>query len=202
MSKQDASHRQKRSSSSATGCTAERPTLSLDIIGQPPSGVALGMPVETSILLSLRMPSGNSPQTCDDVDTSKYLAVSSLVADNRNGEWVPLEAGIMTGQKMFDSVHAIPEDCLERMSYNQPQRLVLGYFSFPGMLIRQSGTYRIRTTLIKMSASENGGASSIIAIDSEPIKVERRPTATPRRHQRVYNSFALMEKARIIELKS
>ncbi|KAI7704744.1 hypothetical protein KC353_g13290, partial [Hortaea werneckii] len=94
------------------------------------------------------------------------------------------EAGIMTGQKMFDSVHSIPDECAERLASNQPCRLVLGYFSFPGLLIRQSGTYRIRTTLIKTSEASQGGGSSIVAVDSEPVKIERRSIAAPRRQQR------------------
>lgn len=93
----------------------------------------------------------------------------------------------MTGQKMFDSVHSVPDDCAERLANNHPCRLVLGYFSFPGMLIRQSGAYRIRTTLLKMSSSGAGGGSTVMSVDSEPIKVERRSIATPRRHQRVYD---------------
>ncbi|TKA68802.1 hypothetical protein B0A55_09017 [Friedmanniomyces simplex] len=192
------SHRRKHSSSQSTTETyTERPYFELDVIGQPPVGIALGMPVETSVMISLRLPSADRSITtttttttataASSVDTSRLFAVASLVADSRSGERVPLEAGIMTGQKMFDSVHPIPDECAARLANNEPCRLVLGYFSFPQMLIRQSGAYRIRTTLIKMSASGEGGGSSVLAVDSEPVKVERRSIATPRRHQRVYS---------------
>ncbi|KAK1082093.1 hypothetical protein LTR33_004165 [Friedmanniomyces endolithicus] len=180
------SHRQKHSSTQSTEPYSERPYFELDVIGQPPVGIALGIPVETSVMISLRLPSADRSITASSIDTSRLFAVASLVADNRTGgEHVPLEAGIMTGQQMFDSVHPIPDECAERLANNEPCRLVLGYFSFPQMLIRQSGAYRIRTTLIKMSTSGEGGGSSVLAIDSEPIKVERRSIATPRRHQRV-----------------
>jgi len=143
----------------------------------------LGMPVETSVMISLRLPAPDRTVSADDIDTSRLFAVVSLVADNRYAERVPLENGVMTGQKMFDSVHAIPDECAERLAHNQPCRLVLGYFSFPGLLIRQSGSYRIRTTLVKMSSDGAGGASSILNVDSDVVKVERRSTAC---RQRVY----------------
>ncbi|TKA25338.1 hypothetical protein B0A50_06242 [Salinomyces thailandicus] len=185
--KKDSTHRRKQTSSQSSESSAERPHFELDVIGQPPRGVALGLPVETSVMISLKLPEPDQSVDADSVDTSRLFAVASLVADGRSGERVPLEAGIMTGQKMFDSVHAIPDECADRLASNQPSRLVLGYFSFPGLLIRQSGTYRIRTTLIKTSSSGPDGGSSIVAVDSEPIKVERRSIATPRRHQRVYS---------------
>lgn len=185
-SQKDSTHRRKHSSSQTSDYT-ETSCFELDVIGQPPSGVALGLPIETSVLVSLKVPATDQTVQAESIDTSRFFAVASLVADSRGGERVPLEAGIMTGQKMFDSVHAMPDECADRLAANQPHRLVLGYFSFPGLLIRQSGTYRVRTTLIKMSSSGQGGGSSIVAVDSEPIKVERRSIATPRRHQRVYS---------------
>ncbi|KAK4544706.1 hypothetical protein LTR36_003955 [Oleoguttula mirabilis] len=186
-SKNESSQRKKQPNSQAMDGYAERPSFELDIIGQPPTGTALGMPVETSVLISLRLPSPEWTLSADHTDTSKLFAVASLVADSRSGDRVPLEAGIMTGQKMFDSVHSIPDECAEQLANNRPCRLVLGYFSFPDLLIRQSGTYRIRTTLIEMSSSGESGGSSIAAVDSESFKVERGIGSSPRRHQCVYS---------------
>lgn len=81
---------------------------------------------------------------------------------------------MLTGQKMFDSVHAIPAECASPLARSHPCRLALGYFSFPGLLIRQAGCYRVRVTLIKMGASGAGGGASVLAVDSEVIRVERR----------------------------
>ncbi|KAK3676942.1 hypothetical protein LTR78_003147 [Recurvomyces mirabilis] len=175
--KKDSSTPRRKQSSSrrSTETHVERPYFELDVIGQPRPGVPLA----------------DQPINAAAVDTSSLFAVASLVADNRSGERVPLEAGMMTGQKMFDSVHSIPEECADRLANNEPCRLVLGYVSFPDMLIRQSGTYRLRITLIKMSAAGSGGGSSILAVDSDPVKVERRQTAAaaaaPRKVQRVYS---------------
>ncbi|KAF2716525.1 hypothetical protein K431DRAFT_289307 [Polychaeton citri CBS 116435] len=152
----------------------------LDVIEQPLRHVVLGSTIDISVLISLR--TSERGLSAHGLDTSRLLAVTSLVSDNRQGDRVPLEAGTMTGQKMFDSVHPIPEHCSEGMDRNQPCRTALGYSSFPGLLVRQPGIYRVRTTLISMSASSPGG-TSVAMVDSDVIKVERRPGNT-RRSQR------------------
>ena len=178
-------HRRKVSNPPYVDDGAERAFFELDVIEQPVRGIQLGMSVEASVMISLRLPSSGRVSTGCDVDTSQLLAVTSLVADSRDGELVPMEAGTLTGQKQYDSVHPLPSDCAEDLARSQPHRIALGYFSFPGLLIRQSGTYRIRTTLFKMG---DNGASSILSTDSVPIKVERRGSGlgSQRRQQRVY----------------
>lgn len=138
-------------------------------------------------MVSLKCPSPDMVASYSNMDTSRLMAVVSLVADTRSGERMPLENGTLTGQKMFDSVHPIPESVADSLARSQPCRLALGYFSFPSLLIRQTGTYRLRITLIKMSGSSaSSGGTSIATADSDSIKVERRPTgsANPRKHQR------------------
>ena len=179
-------HRRKVSNSKPSNTFAERPSFELNVIEQPARGIQLGMLVEASVMVSLRLPSADRVISSDCVDTSRLLAITSLVADTRNGERMSLEAGSLTGQKMYDSIHPIPEECADTLARNQPCRIALGYFSFPGLLIRQAGTYRIRTTLVKMSNSADAGATSLLAVDSEPIKVERRGSGSLRRHQRVH----------------
>lgn len=186
-SKKDSTHRRKPSDPLTTETLLGRPTFELAVIHQPPRGIALGMPVETSVMISLVLPSPDMTVSADSVDTSRLFAVASLVADSRSGERIPLEAGILTGQKMFDSVHSMPRESAARLSNNQPCRLVLGYFSFPDLLVRQSGTYRLRTTLVKTGDTPDSGASSILAVDSEAIKVER-PATSSRRRQHGYHS--------------
>lgn len=185
--KKESSHRRMSSKSRSSNVFTEQPTYELDVIGQPARGIQLGVPVETSVLVSLRLPSADYAFSANGVDTSGLLAMISLVADTRTGERMPLEAGSLTGQKLYDSVHPIPEECATTLARNQPGRVVLGYFSFPGLIIRQSGTYRIQTTLIKMSSAADAGATSLLAVDSDPIKVERRGDGSLRRHQRIYS---------------
>jgi hypothetical protein len=152
-----------------------RPKWELDIIGQPNRVVPLGMEVETSVMASLRFPTADQAIDGGNVDITRLLAVASLVADTRG---VPVESGMLTGQKLFDSVHEIPEEHVETMARTQPCRIALGYFTFPGLLIRQAGSFRLRITLLQMpvSGSSQQGATTILSVDSEPIKVERRPS--------------------------
>lgn len=181
-SKSESSHRRKSSSSQPSTKAPTRPTWELDVIGQPHRVVPLGMEVEASVMVSLRFPTADRASEGANVDTSRLVAITSLVADTRSGERVPVESNLLAGQKLFDSVHEIPLEHVETMERNQPCRVVLGYFTFSGLLIRQAGTYRLRTTLLQMAgsgASQQGG-TAVLAVDSEPIKVERRPINTQR----------------------
>lgn len=168
------SHRRKSSSASSS----ERPSFELDVVGQPSRAIIFGQTVDASVMVSLRCPTPEMVASCRSIDTTRLMGVVSLVADSRSGERVPAECGTLSGQKMFDSLHEVPEEIAESLARSQPCRLALGYFSFPALLIRQPGAYRLRITLIKMggSGSTAGGGSSILAIDSDTIRVERRAT--------------------------
>lgn len=178
------SHGRKSSSTPASGATSsshqERPSFELDIIGQPQRSIVFGTTVEASVMVSLKVPSPDMAASYRNLDTSRLLAVVSLVADTRSGDRTAIECGTLTGQKMFDSVHPIPEECVPSLARSQPCRLALGYFSFPGLLIRQPGTYRLRISLIKMGASDSSssGGQTIATVDSEAIRVERRATGS------------------------
>lgn len=183
-SKSESGHRRKSSNSQSNMKSSVRPKWELDVIGQPHRVVPLGMEVETSVMASLRFPTADLAIDGSNVDITRLFAVASLVKDTRSGERVPVESGMLTGQKLFDSVHEIPEEHVETMARSQPCRVALGYFTFSGLLIRQAGSFRIRTTLIQMpvSGTSQQGATTILAVDSEPIKVERRPS-NPQRAQ-------------------
>jgi hypothetical protein len=183
-SKSESGHRRKSSNSQSSMKSSVRPKWELDVIGQPHKVVPLGMEVETSVMASLRFPTADQAIDGGNVDITRLLAVASLVADTRGGERVPVESGMLTGQKLFDSVHEIPEEHVETMARTQPCRIALGYFTFPGLLIRQAGSFRLRITLLQMpvSGSSQAGATTILSVDSEPIKVERRPSNPQRAH--------------------
>ncbi|KAM0718481.1 hypothetical protein Q7P37_005551 [Cladosporium fusiforme] len=183
-SKPESSHRRKSSNTQPSSKTPARPTWELDVIGQPHRVVPLGMEVEASVMVSLRFPTADRATEAANIDTSRLVAVASLVADTRSGDRVPVESGLLTGQQLFDSVHDIPQEHVETMERNQPCRVVLGYFTFPGLTIRQVGVYRIRTTLLQMSGSGTSqqGGTAVLAVDSDSVKVERRPS-NPQRAQ-------------------
>lgn len=191
-SKPELSHSRKPSltpaTTSASSSHQERPSFELDIIGQPQRSIIFGTTVEASVMVSLKLPSADMAASYRNLDTSRLLAVVSLVTDTRSGERTAIECGTLTGQKMFDSVHPMPEECVPSLARSQPCRLALGYFSFPGLLIRQPGSYRLRISLIKMGASDSSssGGTTISTVDSEAIRVERRASgnSSHRKHQR------------------
>ncbi|EME45074.1 hypothetical protein DOTSEDRAFT_129021 [Dothistroma septosporum NZE10] len=174
--------RRESSSSHSHPSVSEKPTFEMDVIGQPQRNVIFGTTVETSVMVSLRVPSPDLIAHYKSLDINKLMGVVSLVADSRNGERVAIECGTLTGQKMFDSCHPIPEEYAGTLARNQPCRLSLGYFTFPSLLIRQPGTYRLRITLMKMSSS--GGSANMLSVDSDTTKVERRATGAGSKHQR------------------
>ena len=161
-------------------------SLELEVLVDPAKSIHLGTSVQTCIMVYLRLPTSDRVISANNINTSQLLGVTSLVADNRNGERIPLEPGLLSGQKMYDSVQPFP-DRYGSLPYNDPCRQILGCFTFPDLLIRQAGNYRIRTTLVQMDGSSERGATSLFCVDSDSIRVDRRSNATQRRHQRVYN---------------
>jgi hypothetical protein len=73
--------------------------------------------------------------------------------------------GTLTGPQLADSVHTPSR---EEADYN-----VMGYISFPELVIRTPGTYQIRITLMRIGAPgiEDRGAITLHTIDSQQIAV-------------------------------
>ncbi len=173
--KKDTCHRRKHS---------ERLIVKLDVIGHPASTVQLGVPVNLAVLLSLD--GAQCDRTIDEsrYDTSRLFAVTSLLGDDGSGRRVPLEAGLLGGHDTLDSVHPIPDHYLPAYQRAYPSRVILGFFKFSELVIKQPGAYRIRTSLVRMC---DEGATSLAIIDSELVKVEGRSSNSHRRVQRVYS---------------
>ena len=171
--RKEVSHRRKPAATVSSPTVSEEPGFVLDMIGQPSKYIQLGTSVELSVMISLTLDSLREPTIATNVDSSSLVAVVSLVTDSHNGERLSVEAGSLTGQKMFDSVHPVDQGYLEVLPQARPCRAVLGYVSFPLLLVRQHGSYRIRTTLLQMSNDPRAGATSLMSIDSEPIEVRR-----------------------------
>jgi hypothetical protein len=112
---------------------------------------------------------------------SRLITFTTLVADDHNGERVPMEASALSAQKTCDTVHSIqePEQQRSNLWHYFPDRLPLGYSSFPDLRIARPGTYRIRVTLMRTGGSAEEGAINVACIDSAPISVY--PPSTRRR---------------------
>ena len=192
LSKSELSTRWKASGPRDLNSYSARPSFELEMVDQPAKVVPFGAAIETSAMVTVRLPVPDRATFLRNFDTSQLVGVVSLVTETSGGERTPLETSRMTGQKMFDSVHPVPRDYADNISHRRPGRLALGCLKFPELLIRQPGTYHVRITLITMgdsagSAGCNGTApASVLTVDSETVHVERRPTGSSRRQQRLY----------------
>lgn len=162
----------------------DAPTLDLDFISQPDERVAFGKSVRVDVLVSLRYPHQDPSVHPMHLNYSRLITFTTLVADGHNGERVAMEASALSTQKTCDTVHSFQEPEQQQSSWWHyfPDRLPLGYSSFPDLRIARSGTYRLRVTLMRTGGSAEEGAVSIACIDSVPINVY--PPSTRRRDAR------------------
>ena len=149
------------------------PTLGIDFINQPDDKISFGKSVRADVLISLRYPNQRPSVQPMHLDYSRLVTFTTLVADSHNGERVPMEASALSAQKTCDTVHTIQEPDQQRSSWWHcfPDRLPLGYSSFPDLKIARPGTYRVRVTLMRTGSSAEEGAVSVACTDSAPISV-------------------------------
>ena len=168
-------------------------TYTMDVAAQPPKCVRPGVSLPNPLSIWLRATMSRGRAT-DMSEVGRLFAVATLTTCNGWSANVPVSAGVLTGQKLVDSVHPVPrENTLRDIESNRGR--AIGYFSFPNLAIRQEGVYRIRITLIRVSAmiGEGGdslqGGLSIHAVDSSPVIVDCRASAyqdTSRRSVKAY----------------
>jgi len=139
--------------------------FSLDPVNSLPREVRVGFPLAAPFTVRVDGQQ-QSPYTENlDAESGRLMAVATLVASDQHGLLTPVNAGILAGPQLADTVH--PESSTG----------TLGYVSFPDLVIRSPGTFRVRVTLLRMSATVHAehcslqGAMSLASIDSEPVVV-------------------------------
>jgi len=139
--------------------------FSLDPVNRLPKEVRAGFPLDAPFTIRVDG-QRQSPYAGNlDAESGLLMAVATLVASDQQGLLTPVNAGILTGPQLADTVH--PE----------PSTGTLGYVSFPDLVIRSPGTFRVRVTLLRMGAAMHAGhgsfqgATSLVSIDSEPVVV-------------------------------
>ena len=153
-------------------------TYTMDVAAQPPKYTRPGVALPNTLVIWLRATMSHGRAT-DMSEIGRLFAVATLTTCNSWSASSPISAGVLTGQKLVDSVHPVPrENTLRDIETNRGR--AIGYFSFPSLAIRQEGMFRIRITLIRVGAmiGECGdslqGGLSIHAVDSSPIVVDCR----------------------------
>jgi hypothetical protein len=148
------------------------PTLGLDFISQPDEKIAFGKSVRVDVVVSLRHPRQHPSVQPMHLNYSRLITFTTLVSDGHNGERVPMEASALSTQKTCDTLHSIQEPEHQQSWWDYfPDRVPLGYSSFPELRIARPGTYRIRVTLMRAGGSAEEGATNVTSIDSAPISV-------------------------------
>ncbi|KAF2485096.1 hypothetical protein BDY17DRAFT_308548 [Neohortaea acidophila] len=150
----------------------EQPRFALDIVSTPAHPIVLGSPIDISAVVSFI----SSNSDAETVDPSPLLAVASLISESAKGERTQLDPQSLSGPKMIDNIHPLSASDVQAMMRSEvlANRTLLGYVSFPSLVVRQVGSYRVRVTLLRMGDEVgNLAARSLVGVDSEVVRVER-----------------------------
>jgi len=147
---------------------AEPHGFALDFVVRPPSEVQAGSPIAPAVILQVRTVRRGPSSAGSDRSLHRYFAVVSLIQLYSDGYVENAPHGTLAGDQLADSIHT-PESVTS--TPHSPD--VLGYFSFPNLIIRSSGTYRIRISLMKVGSSTGPthGSSFLHSEDSGLIVV-------------------------------
>lgn len=154
------------------------PSLELDFMHGLEDRIAFGKSVRVDVLVSLRYPQQQPSVHPLHLDYSRLIAITTIVAEDQDGNRIPMDASTLAGQKTCDTVHSI-QQAEKQLLHHFPDRLAMGYSSFPDLRIGRPGTYRIRVTMMRTGGSADEGAVNVACIDSNLITV--LPPVTRRR---------------------
>ncbi|KAF2084874.1 hypothetical protein K490DRAFT_59195 [Saccharata proteae CBS 121410] len=140
-----------------------RGSFAMDVIAQPASNVRLGQSMRAPIAIRIRR-GASYAQDAGLAESGRLMAVASLMASSA-GEDVAVPTGILSGSQMVDSIHPPSEYGSEYDTDGD----VVGYATFPDLIVSREGTYRIRIALIKVS----GHGETMQAVDTRMFVVRR-----------------------------
>jgi hypothetical protein len=148
----------------------------MDIVVQPPISSHAGYAINGTVVVRLRTTNVYSIDVNDD--SSNLIALASLVpASNATASVDPRALDRCLGGRRYVSVTTFSDDeadgSIAAMELDDPQGV--GYMNFPDLSIHQTGTFRIRITLVRVPRSGTpsiAAGESIQAIDSNPIVVQ------------------------------
>ncbi|KAK5006017.1 hypothetical protein LTR39_005774 [Cryomyces antarcticus] len=148
----------------------------MDMMMQPPASARPGTVLSPPVTVRVRVPRDGVSDEEDLSELGQLFAVAALIKTDANGNAASRPA-VLTGQRFADSVRPFSNDRVNGHVQESAGSRPLGYVSFPNLVIRQEGTYRIRIALIRMGnpglSLASQGASNMETIDSEPITVWR-----------------------------
>ena len=155
----------------------------MDIVLQPPATARAGQALNGSIIVRLRTTNTNPDEAI--MDSSNLFAIASLVpgpGTTYSADPAVLNT-LLAGGRRFDSIRPFSDDAADgvigSMELDDPQGV--GYMMFPGLIIKQAGSYRIRIALVRSDPnypSPSGGVT-VQVVDSNPIMVQGSGASSP-----------------------
>ncbi|KAE9979917.1 hypothetical protein BLS_009338 [Venturia inaequalis] len=130
----------------------------LDFVVRPPNEVRVGSYISPAVTLQVRTVRRGSSAAVSNQNLPQYFVVVSLLQLSADGDVKHASTGILAGTQIA-AIHA-PDHATLRL--NSPD--ILGYVSFPNLVILSPGTYRLRTSLMKVTSSD--GSSFLHSEDS------------------------------------
>lgn len=136
----------------------------LDFVVRPPNEVQVGSSISPAVTLQVRTVRRGPSAAVSDRSLHNYFAVVSLLQLYDDGDVDHASPGVLTGMQLADTIHAP-----DHATFTLQSPDILGYVSFPHLVIRTPGTFRLRTSLMKVSSSD--GSKFLHSVDSGLIVV-------------------------------
>lgn len=146
----------------------------MDFIVQPPRTARVGHTIPGTIIVRLR--TTNTDPDYAVADSPNLMAVAALIpGPNSTASSDPHVLNTLLAGRRIDSIHPFADDEADGSiaSMDMAGSQGVGYMSFPDLVVRQAGTYRIRITLLRTA---DGAAVQIV--DSNPIIVQNNGPTT------------------------
>ncbi|KAJ4329696.1 hypothetical protein N0V87_010647 [Didymella glomerata] len=140
----------------------------MDFIVQPPRMADAGSTILRTVIVRLQMTDTNPDYAV--ADSHNLMAAAALVpGPHSTGSPDPNVLNTLLGGHRIASIHPFADDeadgSIASMDMAGPQGV--GYMSFPGLVVHQAGTFRLRITLLRTA-----DGAAIQLVDSNPFVVQ------------------------------
>ncbi|KAF3030371.1 hypothetical protein E8E12_000517 [Didymella heteroderae] len=148
----------------------------MDFIVQPPRTADASSTIPKTVIVRLRTTNTNSDYAV--ADSHNLIAVVALVPDPHSIDSSDPNSlnSLLDGQRIA-SIHPFADDetdgSIASTDMADPQGI--GYMSFPGLAIRQAGTFQLRITLLRTA-----DGAAIQFVDSDPFVVQTHSSTSTR----------------------
>ncbi|GAB7343583.1 hypothetical protein MBLNU457_1585t1 [Dothideomycetes sp. NU457] len=141
----------------------------LVFMGHPPTAIPANYPFQPSVMLKLT----DRPSKGMHLPSSGNLvATVALLQDLGNGRYAMNPKGVLRGKPPVDNLHELPSEYISRLPRDL-RETALGYFSFPDVQVAETGTYRLRVSLVQLPdvKGKSFDTMTLTCVDSDAFRV-------------------------------